>query len=247
MSLAPSQLALFLVASSAALLMGCPNPNTYGTARTTPKGKVNAFIAPEAWGFAGDIETSANTSTRVAAALPMPPSFGLRLGVSDDIDVGARIANFSSVAADLKVNLVRGDFDLALDPGAQYFSLSTGETDSGSSASVKVVYLYAPLLMDINLSKAFSVVLAPGVTYAYASASADVGGDSDWKQASSVDGIYGRLGLGLDIRLGKKFALHPEITAQRSLGDSSLLQYMMGLGFNFGRLPDFSDVGSEQL
>ena len=61
----------FLVASALAPgLAACPNPNTYGTPRTLPAGKVQGFASLESLGAIG-----AGTSVPI---IPTLPSMGAR-------------------------------------------------------------------------------------------------------------------------------------------------------------------------
>ena len=223
-------------------LSGCPNVNTYGTARTTPKGSVHHGISAEGWGFNAEIETtdsSGATQTQdVQFFLPLPPSYHLRWGVADQVDLGFHVNNMSSLAFDAKVNLFKGRLDLALDPGVQWYNVTVG-TDSNNE-SLNVFYFHGPLLIDFNVSETLSFVLTPGVVYALVST--DLIADSDLQRATTTDGVFGRIGLGVNIRATKKFAVHPEVTVMRNFGSSKALTYMAGISFNFGSLPDFSDV-----
>src|SRR6188768_1744011 len=51
------------ICAVAALCTGCPNPNTYGTPRTTPVGKIQHNVAAEGFGYSGhDVETNTDVS-----------------------------------------------------------------------------------------------------------------------------------------------------------------------------------------
>jgi hypothetical protein len=218
------------------VLTGCPNPNTYGTPRTTPKGKVSHTLAAEGFGFAfDDPETNASAS----ATVPTLPSYQLRYGITDELDFGARVANLTSLGGDVKWNFVRSPmFDVAVDPGFQWYQLTINDS------SLNVVYLHGPVLLGLNVAEPVSIVLSPGVTYALASGSVETSDETE--VASTSDGIMGRLGVGFDFRLSDGFALHPEVTFMKSFRDDGVLLYMVGLGFNFGHLPSFADTaGSE--
>ena len=224
---------LLLVAGAAGALLGCPNPNTYGTPRTVEPGKVTHTVAAEAWGATGETPGGAS----VGGTTPAPPTYQARIGVADSVDIGLRLANFSSLGADVKLNPLRGNFDLAVAPGVQWFKITVG------TASASVYYLHLPLLLGINLNEMFSIVATPGLLYSVVSGSTGTASGKD--AAATTKGVFARFGLGLDIRLANnRFALHPEITAMRNLqGDEGKVTiYMMGLGFNFGSLPKFDDV-----
>ncbi len=224
------------------LLSGCPNVNTYGTARTTPKGTINHGISAEGWGFNAETETTDSSGTTrttdIQFFVPLPPSYHLRWGVADRVDLGFHVNNMSSLAFDAKVNLFKGRLDLALDPGVQWYNVTIGT--GSNNESLNVFYFHGPLLIDFNVSETLSFVLTPGVVYALVST--DLIADSDRERATTTDGLFGRIGLGLNIRASKKFAVHPEVTVMRNFGDSKALTYMAGVNFNFGSLPDFSDI-----
>ena len=238
-------LGLGALATGALVLCGCPNPNTYGTARTLDPGKFNVTVAPEAYGFSVK-DSKGNT---LSGAVPMLPTVGARVGIADGFDVGGRLPNLDSLAADGKVRLLKGDVDLALDPGLQYYHLSlsssstSGSTTSSSSSDTSILYLYAPAIIDINLSKTFSLVASPGVAYGLSSSTVSNG--SDIQTASGSSGFFARMGVGFDLRTSKHFALHPEVTFMKGFKDSNALLYTIGLGFNFGENPSFDDVGKE--
>lgn len=220
----------------AALCTGCPNPQTYGTPRTTPVGKIQHSVAAEGWGFTG---YDADSDRDISGAYPTFPTYTLRVGVADTVDIGARISNFSSLGADVKWNFVKSEaFDMAIDPGFQFFHLSA--SSGGEDASMSVLYLNAPLMFGVNVGDSVSVVPTLGVTWGWASAS--VASDSDSDAASGTTGIMLRPGLGFNFRISERFALHPEITFLKTLkgsGEDSALLYMFGLGFNFGNLPKY--------
>ncbi|WP_438019145.1 hypothetical protein WMF18_08795 [Sorangium sp. So ce315] len=229
--------AVLLVGS---LLCGCPNPNSYGTPRTVAPGKIAHSISLESYGYIGetldvdvDPNTGATTSTprTTSGFAPTFPSYQLRAGLTDMLDIGAHLHNLTSFGVDLKVNPVRGIFDLAVDPGLQYFFLTTND------ASVHVVYLHAPVMLGVNPADWFSIVVTPGVTYALASG--DVVGDDE--AASVGDGLLLRGGLGFQFRTSDSFAIHPEITMMKSVEGPGLV-YNFGIGFNFGALPSYKDL-----
>ncbi|MCA9628784.1 MAG: hypothetical protein KC766_13995 [Myxococcales bacterium] len=177
----------------------------------------------------GNVSTS-DTSHEV----PLPPSFMLRYGATDDIDLGFHVYNFVSPGFDAKFNFLRDAVDVALDPGVQVYRGSSDETD------FSVVYAHLPLILDLNFNSSISMVLAPGITYAYSSL--DTSTDTIFTDINSNSGLIARAGIGFDFRVSKRFALHPEVTFLRALNDSNWTTYVAGLGFNFGHLPSFSDL-----
>src|SRR5689334_3443480 len=114
------------------LLAGCPNPNTFVTARPVPPGGVQVLAAAE--GFTGPDVDSNTGQSKGLGVLPSPPTPGIRIGVADRVDIGARLPNLSSVAFDGKVLLLKGIVDLAFDPGLQWYSIHDSlKSDNGST------------------------------------------------------------------------------------------------------------------
>jgi hypothetical protein len=231
------------LAASALVLLGCPNPNTYTTPRTIGSGHFQHSLAAEAWGFylpSNTVTTAPNES--LSGTVPTLPTYTLRIGLGDSWEIGARIANMTSLGADLKWNFLKSSgIDLAIDPAFQIFALAVNDSNEGNDL-LTVTYLHVPLLVGLNISRTVSLVLTPGVTWGFASASGSTF-TSGSNQASATTGALGRFGLGADFRIVPGFALHPEITFLRGLGSDNTLIYMAGLGFNFGAMPNYDDVG----
>jgi hypothetical protein len=229
--------------AAAALLPGCPNPDLYTTPRTLDPGAVQVQVALEGIGASyNSTSTSTNAngqpvSTQVSESifLPMAPTVGVRVGVADGVEVGARIPNLDSLAGDVKVRLLKGQFDLAVDPGLQGFYLSVGD------ASLGVMYLHLPLLVGLNLSKSVTLVASPGIAYAILTGS-ESGGNGSQQVAGGTSGVIGRLGFGVNLRLAKKFSIQPELTFMKAFQNDNALIYVFGLGFNIGAQPDYSDL-----
>ncbi len=235
-------LRVLVFAATAVVLCGCPNPNTYTTPRTLPPGAVEWQVAPEFIGASyatttTTVDSNGNTTqtpSRVSAVLPMVPSFGARIGIVDGFDLGLRLSNLDSISVDGKIRLLKGPFDVALDPGLQGYYINVDDVSLG------VVYLHLPVLLGVNFSKNVSLVVSPGIVYAAVTGSVD---SSDGVTgASTVSGFFGRLGVGFDFRITPRFAIHPEITAMKDFGDSDALIYVGGIGFNIGAQPDYSDL-----
>jgi hypothetical protein len=227
------------------LLCGCPNPNLYTTPRTLDPGTVQWQLAPEVIGVSYNTTTaSTNASgaattqnTTASAVLPMVPSFGARVGMVDGFDMGFRLQNLDSLAVDGKIRLLKGSFDIAVDPGVQGFYASANNVGFG------IFYLHLPVLLGLNVSKNVSIVASPGIIYDIATASVNNG--SGVSGAATATGLWGRLGLGVDIRTSKKLAIHPEITAMQQINGVDALVWVAGFGFNIGAQPDYSDLGGE--
>jgi hypothetical protein len=229
------------ICASAALCTGCPNPNTYGTPRTTPVGRVQHTIAAEGIGLSwdqkrivdnGDGSTSEKEVSE-SATVPNFPTYQLRIGVAEELDVGVKLLNMSSIGADVKWNFIKGDtFDMAVVPGFQVFHFSVN--DNGYTQ----FYGNLPLLFGINVGESVTLVPSAGVTYSLGSATATDSNDNS--AAYSDGGLWLRGGIGFNFRISPKFAMHPEITFLKNIPDDNqvdTLLYVFGLGFNFGSLP----------
>jgi hypothetical protein len=236
-------LRLGVLGALAVLCSGCPNPNTYGTPRTTPVGKIQHTVAAE--GFRYSVDTTKNGGLADSATLPNAPSYQLRVGVLDTLDIGARISNMTSLGADVKWNFIKSDvFDMAVDPGFQVFHI--GASSGGTTSSFTEFYGHLPLIFGINVAESVSIVPTAGITYGLSSASAN-GGDGS-SAAASIDGIMLRAGLGFNFRISPKFAMHPEATYLKFLNkdtEPKISWVVFGLGFNFGSLPEYGSASAE--
>jgi hypothetical protein len=223
-------------------LSGCPNPNTYTTPRTIDPGKVQWQVAPEVIGANynaayGSTDANGNpTKTNVSSVWPMLPTVGARIGVAEGLEIGLRLPNQEPLAGDVKIRLLKGPFDVALDPGLQLYYASV------NGNGFAVVYVHAPVLLGINLSERVSLVLSPGLVYAQNTAS-NTTFPTGVAGSSTAAGFMARLGVGFDFRVSRKLAIHPEVTLVRQFtGSQDLLFCVGGLGFNFGAQPDYSDL-----
>jgi hypothetical protein len=239
-------LRIALPLAPALFLCGCPNPNLYTTPRTLNKGDLQWQAAAD--GFGASFNTTVpnangmGTHTETASLVtPTLPSVGIRYGIADGFELGARASNLTSAAIDGKIRLLKGTVDLAVDPGLQFYYLSF--SSGNSSASAAVFYFHVPLLVGINLSQAISLVVTPGFVYGLATAT--VNSTNNTQNAAGSTGVMARAGIGMDFRVTKKLALHPEVTFMKGFQDQEALLYIFGLGFNIGAQPDFSDIGSE--
>jgi hypothetical protein len=230
----------------AALCTGCPNPNTYGTPRTTPVGKIQHTIAAEGIGLSWDVPVTRTTTDAAgnpttttskesfSTTLPNFPTYQMRIGVADQLDVGVKLLNMSSIGADVKWNFIKSDaFDMATVPGFQVVHFSVND------AGFTQFYGNLPLLFGINVGDSVTFVPSAGVTYSFSSG--ELAGGNDSNSASfSEGGLWLRGGIGINFRISPKFAMHPEVTFLKNIADENevdTLLYIFGLGFNFGNLP----------
>lgn len=234
-------LALLLAALTA--LPGCPNPSSYSTPRTVAPGHFTHALSVEGFGATGtaksiDPRTGAPKEEEVGEFLPMFPSYELRIGAADRIDIGVHLYNLTSLGIDLKLNPLRGLFDLAINPGAQYFYLNASEDESAH-----VFSLTAPVMVGFNPTEWLSIVLSPGVTYAIVAGTVESAEGRDALLAEG--GLLFRGGVGAQFRISSGFALHPLVTVSKSF-DSSAAFYNAGVGFIFGDIPTYDDVAPKK-
>jgi hypothetical protein len=209
-----------------ALTTGCPSPSIYGTARTIPRGTIQHTLAAEVIG------AGVSGSTVV---FPTAPTYQLRIGVADNVDLGLRLGNLTMPGMDVKINLLRGAFDLAIDPGIQGMFIAT------SDEGVGFMYLNLPAVLGFNLSRNFSLIATPGFAYAVAFGSTRSSTSSTSATTYNGSGFIPRLGIGANIRISNAFALQPEFTGYYNVDNSAVI-FTFGLGFIFGAQPDFSDI-----
>lgn len=238
--------ACFSLASALGVLPGCPNPNAYTVPRTLDPGDLQIGVADDVYGFTTKLTTPATATspalTQTANGVtPMLPSVIGRYGLADGLDVGFRLANFFALGGDLKVRLLRGSVDLAVDPGTELmYVTTTGAASSPSANTAGVFYLHAPLLVGINLSDIVSLVATPGV--AYAIATNPIPGASHAEQAGDSTQLLARLGFGADFRLTRHFAIHPELTCMKGFTSTETFLCVGGVAFISGAQPDYSDL-----
>jgi hypothetical protein len=199
----PLRLLTLLAAGST--LCGCPNPNLYTTPRTLNPGDLQLQVAAEGIGASFNTSTTTEnangngTTTQSSSAsflLPMIPTIGVRYGVAEGFELGARVANFDTLAGDAKIRLLKGTVDLALDPGLQFIYLggvsSTDSQGNTQSVSAGVVYFHVPLLIGFNVSPTVSLVASPGFVYAVTTASVDT--SNQQQEAALTSGVLGLRG-----------------------------------------------------
>jgi hypothetical protein len=211
----------------------CASPNTYGTPRTTPAGATQHTLFAE--GFDGRDKTDSVASAGVG--------YMLRAGLSDRVDLGVRVTTGLSAGADLKVNFVRGDaFDVAFDPGAQavYYAPAALCFACGAHDWVETGILHAdlPFLFAWNANRRVSFVASAGATFS--GTTGPVPNVS--ANLPTTRGTFGRIGLGIDLRLTRRFAIHPEVTSMLRVDGPATLLTSYGLGFTFGALPRYDEA-----
>jgi hypothetical protein len=209
------------------VLGACPNPNTYTSPRTMRAGDVQLLAAAEGYAMIDHDDIDDETQTDV---LPSAPTVGVRYAMFDSAEVGLRAVNLSSLALDTKVQLHRGEIDVALDPGVQWFSAEI-EYD-GKSYSSNVFHAYVPVLIGWNLGRRATLVMSPGVAL----------------QVEVFEEVEKRWlamgGIGINLRATRRLALQPQVTAAWDVLDGKTGFVTAGIGFSFGGQPDFDGVGA---
>ena len=211
-------------------LAGCSS--LYGTPRTIPKGEVQHTVAIEGIaapgsGFGYGVQGAANVS--YGGMLPTLPTYELRYGTSDRVDVGFRFANMTALGFDAKWNFHRGHVDLAIDPSLQAIVVPT------TPDATAVVYGHLPLLVGVNLSPRSAIVFSPGVALFYTS-SHDTG-TQQWTPIA-------RCGIGFQRRINPQFAIQPVVTTQFAFGPGGVSAPLLsfGVGFLLGAQPNTDDL-----
>lgn len=226
------------------LACGCLNPNTYSTPRTTPVRRVQHSLAAEVVSFrAVTPEEGAEPRTNVGNTV-VAPSYAFRVGLTERLDVGGRIANASALGLDVKWNFLRSDLlDVAMAPGMQSFYVWGGAgTDVYSH-----VYTNLPLLVGINAAPEFTIAPSAGLGYGFNSSDNPSYNNAE-ERTSSTTALMLQAGLGLDFRISPTFAVHPEMSLLRRISGpagATMSWYTFGLGFNWGALPSYGQVSAD--
>jgi hypothetical protein len=208
--------------------LGCTSPNTYATARTVAPGKFVHTVAAEGIGY---------HSVDGTGGFPILPTYALRVGVVDRIDVGARLGSLTEIGIDAKFNILRGRVDVAVAAGAESFlewNYDSKETRRTGAAA----YIHVPVIVSYNVTQKLSLVGVPGLTYVVGK---PLSNDFARTQVFGGGTPALRLGAGIDYRWQPRRAFHPEVTViQSMLGPGTIV--LLGFGFNIGSLPDYGDI-----
>jgi len=208
---------------------GCVSFTNVGAARTVDRGTTQVYTAPEV-----------SRISRGGRPLVTPQvEFGLRHGVSDRVEFGARVW-MPNIAVDAKVQLLRAatpdsGFDLAIDPTIGYLGGFSG-TESGEGDTLHVLTIAAPLLVGWNVGRGNQLVVSARLV------------DQVWfgtgNATTTANLLYAGGSLGFVWKVTDGFRLMPEIGfgapfvqtlthlgTDVGLGGFGL---QLGLGFLFG-------------
>lgn len=167
--------------------LGCAS--TYSTPRTVPSGHVRHFVIAD----------------------PLP-QYLARIGVLPRADVGLRVGGIGQAAGvDVKMNPVRGAFDVALDPEGELVadvpcSQADAPTPEQSLACPPRIWLQRyqlPLLLGVRLGAPTTLVLVGGAALQETYDCSNAGCGYDFTP-------FARGGLGLNARLSRSVAIQPE-------------------------------------
>lgn len=176
--------------AASALLAGCPNVANLTTARVLEPGTFELTVAPAVTGMSLAIFDSDETGTLTAGTLDL----GIRAGLADTVDLGARISNMGNMNLDVKVGLLDSEsLRVALDPTVGAVFVGGGDVSAG------YMQLDLPVLVDIPLGDSATLSLAPRYTLLYFFAE-----DATSPASHLLGGA-----LGIEIALGESFALQP--------------------------------------
>ncbi|HSM91422.1 MAG TPA: hypothetical protein VLT47_00970 [Anaeromyxobacteraceae bacterium] len=213
----------------AALLGGCASFSTMSTARTTPRDTTQVWLAPEIAGLTFDTGTPPD---RQAITLPQL-EFGVRRGITDDLEVGAKVWLLGA-AMEGKLQVLRaptqdGGVDVAIAPSIGWLGFNTGD---GGSFNVVTGYLSVPV--GVNVPGGSQLVLTPKAIYQQYLSSG--GGESG---SASLLFLGGSVGYAW--KVGTMYVL-PELSMMRPVinpATSDVIKYdgvvfQGGLGFLFG-------------
>ena len=168
-----------------------------------------------------------------------PPSYGIRVGVTDGVDVGVRFAGAlpglaASGGFDVKLNPLRGPVDFAIAPGMQGYLTRYGRGDTDMQTWVWWAHL--PVLLGFNVHRNITVMTTGGVSLSRGASDATF---ENADNALATNAAWWRVGLALDVRF-RHWGLHPEVTVLRSMpsktpGDATIVTF--GIGWMFGAKP----------
>jgi len=206
---------------SVVTLMGCPASQTWTTARSLPKGKIQHTVGVEFLGASVEVcDDDAEVCAQGDGFITAPfPAYVLRYGLTDFMDIGGKFSSSGQLGADLKLQLVRSKFfDFALDPGA-YASVGFGNVQ-------------VPLLFSVNFTRNLTLTLAPKLSY-----------QTLWVDDADnlAGGLYAGGGVNMQIRINEKIAVTPGFDYQTWLtgGDVLSASYLsIGAGVSFG-IPNY--------
>ncbi len=201
------------------LLAGaCASPTPHLSPRTLPAGGVQHVLGLEA----AVVQSCESDSCMMAAILA--PSYGLRIGVLDRLELGGRLSLLEG-RLDAKAQLLRTDLlDVAVAP--QVAVARIGLSDSVARQVVSLIGS-APLLVGVNATDDVSIVAFGGPS-----------SGTDFRSYSWP--IWADAGLGVDVRVSPSVRLQPTVAMSYVGGDTlrnALHGPFVGLALGLGDGP----------
>ncbi len=231
-----------LGALAVCLLSGCPSFTNLKTARALDQGEFQVTVAAELGSVS--VPTTADTT----GAVVFYPQFEVagRWGVANGPDLGFKVYPVGA-EFDATIQLIRGDFDLALSPGIGIFGIGFNASSDGSSQSEAYVSVpvHLDLLAGVHFGAGHEFVIGPGLYTFFTLAGASSGGSSE--SATSVTAMAGGT-VGVSFKFGHSFRIMPEFdiyfpfagevnstsSTTSSFGVSGAFVYTIAVGFSFG-------------
>jgi hypothetical protein len=219
---------------------GCASPYTYGTPRTLPRRATSHTFGAESFGaFTTWPAQSSSTRGKSRDGFVVLPSYTVRVGVGERADIGLRTSSLGfwywAFGADLKLHLLKDRMiDVAVDPMVQ-LTLGVG------------AHVHLPAMVGFNVAKDVTIVATPGISYVdYMRAASGIELEGA-PPAIETRGWLARMGAGINFRLTRLFAIHPEAVLFRSMQPShdapfaSITWLAVGLGLSWSTQPSFAD------
>lgn len=149
------------------------------------------------------------------------------MGIAEDFDVGARLPNLGAIALDMKGELVRGRFGVAVDP---MVSISAFPGD-GTAGLVQVA-----TLLSYFPNETFSFTATPGIGHGWVHGGQPPNQNGMFDFSGMPDdmlvGPVARFGLGLQVQATRRFSFGPEVTFLAPLQDDNEPRYFAGVGMH---------------
>ncbi|WP_373047544.1 hypothetical protein [Vulgatibacter sp.] len=215
---------IVLVASL--LLGGCTGVQRYGVPRTLAPGDVAHHVSVDVGSFTPAIAVGCdgNGCDRGGTSMAPVPSWTLRAGIDEGVELGFGLALDLSLGLDVKVELLRSrSFDLAIAPGLTFWGHAGYDVSNQPGPAVAVML---PLLAGINLG---DVTLVPGGGVGLVAGGTETGRVT-W--AGSFAAWF---------RLGDGVALAPGVTLFGAPPDEAAPRLVGGLGLVLGDLPSYGE------
>jgi hypothetical protein len=207
-----------LLAVALAGATGCISTNTFSNARALEEGEFMHIV--------GVSVHPATDSGEIFAPTLLPlPSYGLRIGVGHDIELGGTLSLLARAHLDAKYHAYGSKHvDLAVSAGAfaQFYRSQSGNDEGSLLTGGQLLGL-----MDLNASESISIIpwIGPGLA---------------WAPETGTTAPFVRAGLGFDVRLGS-LSIHPEVSTVWDPARKEAVDLAAGFAFEFGDRPRYGE------